>query len=89
MNKLIELSGELRAMAIMAACRECIAAGERVIPATLKARLPDERFPNFGDVGRHWPELQRLAFDHIKALEAAPALHNWRKARPARQPCGG
>ncbi|HUI12980.1 MAG TPA: hypothetical protein VL048_05865 [Xanthobacteraceae bacterium] len=81
MNKLIELSGELRASAIMMAARECVANGERVTPATLRARLPEARFPNLGEIGEDEAEA---AFAIIEA-EAEQHAATFEAEQPAEQ----
>lgn len=75
MTTLFELSGALRGSAILSAARECVDAGERVTPDTLKARLPDEKFPNFGDVGEDeaaaaFELIEQQAEAHAATLEA-------------------
>lgn len=85
MNKLIELSGSLRAAAIMSAAHEVIGDGLAVTPATLKARLPDARFPNFGDVGE---DEAQAAFEAIEqeAEQHAASLEAEQPAEPEAEP---
>lgn len=74
MSKLLELSGEFRGLAILNAARECVAAGERVTPTTLQARLPEAKFPGLTDIGEDEAEaafelIEQEADQHAASLE--------------------
>lgn len=70
---------ELGAAAIMIAARECVANGERVTSATIKARLPEAKFPGLGEIGNDeaqaaFEAIEQEAERHAASLEAdAPA----------------
>jgi hypothetical protein len=73
---------ELGATAIIMAARECAAAGERVNAKTLKARLPEARFPGLGDIGE---DESAAAFEIIEQEAEAAYARTLEAEQPAEQ----